>query len=105
MREAKAAKESAQQHHHQGNMHYLTSPAHQMDGGDGCHHQNQPGQFMGGGHCRQVVDEQPESDEDNAARATCERLKRDMASRRLHEANVSKLEVWIGASNEKGSNV
>lgn len=104
MRKAKAAGESAQQQHHQGNMHYLTPPPHQSGGGGGCHHQNQPGQFMGGGHCREVVDEQPESDADNAARATCARLKRDMALRRLHEANVSKSEVWIGASH-KGSNV
>lgn len=45
-----------------------------------------------------VVGEQPAEVADNAARATCARLKRDMASRRLHEANVSTSEVCVRAS-------
>lgn len=43
-----------------------------------------------------VVGEQPSEVADNAARATCARLKRDIASRRLHEANVSTSEVCVG---------
>ena len=42
-----------------------------------------------------VVGEQPSEVADNAARATCARLKRDIASRRLHEANVSTSEVCV----------
>lgn len=103
MRKAKAA-ESTQQHCHQGSMHHPATPPRQGGGGGGeCHKQNQRGQFMGGGHGREVVDEQPPSEADNAARAACARLKRDTASRRLHDANVSISEVWIDASYDRGS--